>query len=188
MNTAGAPGFAGASIGGPRPSYVLRGRFALNSEKIHRPAEPVEPGAGAFLTNLGVRSDAPGRLVLDLGPAHLRSLGIAHGGVVATLLDSVMGWNASRSAPADHYVVTAQLNVNFIRPAWEGESLRAVSELRHHGRMTAVAQGEVRTAGGALVATGSATFVYVKHTDRTRANPDRLDPGPAAAPDTPPSP
>ncbi len=44
-----------------------------------------------------------------------------------------------------------------------------------------MAQGEVRTENGALVATGSATFLYVEHSAATRANPDRLDPGLAAA-------
>ncbi len=108
---------------------------------------------------------------------HLRSLGIAHGGFIATLLDSVMGRDAGKLAPHDHYVVTAQLNVNFIRPGWEGETLLASAQIRHRGRKTAVAQGEVKTKAGALVATGSATFLYVEHTDATRSNPDRLDPG-----------
>lgn len=144
------------------------------------PTEPSVPMAN-FLERLGVRSDPEGRLVIELGPAHLRSLGIAHGGFIATLLDSVMGRDLGRLAPADHYVVTAQLNVNFIRPGWQGETLLASAQIRHRGRKTAVAQGEVRTGSGALVATGSATFLFVEHTPATRANPDRLDPGLASA-------
>ncbi len=130
----------------------------------------------SFLEHLGVRIDDAGRLVLPIRPPHLRTLGIAHGGVIATLLDSVMGMMANRESPADHYVVTAQLNVNFIRPAFEGETLLASSEVRHSGRKTAVAQGEIRTTDGALVATASGTFIFVEHTERTRANPDRLEP------------
>jgi uncharacterized protein (TIGR00369 family) len=132
----------------------------------------------SFLERLGVRGNDSGNLILELKPGHLRTLGIAHGGVIATLLDSVMGMTANRSSPPDHYVVTAQLNVHFIRPAFEGETLIASSEVRHSGRKTAVAQGEIRTSKGALVATGSATFVFVEHTDRTRVNPDRLEPVP----------
>ncbi len=129
----------------------------------------------SFLERLGVRADDAGRLLLEVRAGHLRTLGIAHGGVIATLLDSVMGLNANRSSPPDHYVVTAQLNVHFIRPAFEGETLVASSQVRHAGRKTAVAQGELVTTEGALVATSSATFVYVPHTERTRANPDRLE-------------
>ena len=129
-----------------------------------------------FLERLGVRQDEAGRLFLEVRAGHLRSLGIAHGGVIATLLDSVMGMTSHRSSPPDHYVVTAQLNVNFIRPAFEGETLIASCQVRHSGRMTAVAQGELSTSEGALVATSSGTFVFVPHTARTRANPDRIEP------------
>jgi uncharacterized protein (TIGR00369 family) len=130
----------------------------------------------SFLERLGVSVDNSGHLVLVVKAGHLRTLGIAHGGVIATLLDSVMGMTANQSSPRDHYVVTAQLNVHFIRPSFEGETLIASSEVRHSGRKTAVAQGEILTSDGALVATASATFVYVEHTERTRANPDRLEP------------
>jgi uncharacterized protein (TIGR00369 family) len=139
----------------------------------HDPSHPL-----MFHERLGIRLDDEGRLVLEVGDGHLRSLGIVHGGVVATLLDSVMGMSAGRSAPADHYVVTAQLNVHFIRPGWNGETLIATSKVRHSGRKTAVAEGEIKSSSGALVATGSATFVYVAHTDRTRANPEPLGPTP----------
>jgi uncharacterized protein (TIGR00369 family) len=132
----------------------------------------------SFLERLGVRVDEAGRLLLEVRAGHLRTLGIAHGGVIATLLDSVMGMVANRSSPPDHYLVTAQLNVHFIRPALEGEALVASSEVRHAGRKTAIAQGEIHTATGDLVATASATFVYVPHTERTRANPDRIAPTP----------
>jgi len=130
-----------------------------------------------FLQRLGVEADDSGRLVLEVSAGHLRSLGIAHGGVIATLLDSVMGMAAARSAPADHFLVTAQINVHFIRPAREGETLFASGEVRHPGRKTAVVQGEIRTRSGALVATASATFVYLRETGATRGRSD-LPPGP----------
>ncbi len=129
----------------------------------------------SFLERLGARVDETGRLHLEVRAGHLRTLGIAHGGVIATLLDSVMGLTASWSSPADHYLVTAQLNVHFLRPAFDGETLIASSQVRHAGKKTAMAQAELHTSGGALVATGSATFVYVPHTERTRANPERLE-------------
>lgn len=135
-----------------------------------------------FLERLGVRLDDGGRLVLDVAAGHLRSLGIAHGGVIATLLDSVMGMVSARSAPPDHYLVTAQINVHFLRPAREGETLLASAEVRHAGRKTAVAHGEVRTSADHLIATASATFVYVPHTDPTRGRAEPTGPPPATPP------
>lgn len=92
---------------------------------------------------------------------HLRTLGILHGGVTATLLDTCMGYAAVTVAPEDHYVVTVQLNVNFVRPAWQSERLIARGEIKHSGRQTAVTSGEIRTVEGTLVGSGTATFLYL---------------------------
>src|SRR4051812_10367217 len=122
-----------------------------------------------FLEHLGVRllefATGRGRLEVVVRPEHLRDVGILHGGMSATLLDSVMGMSAASVAPAGHYVVTVQLNMNFIRPAWEGEHLVAAGEVTHSGRQTAVARAEIRTAGGILSSSGSATFLFVPHKD-----------------------
>jgi acyl-CoA thioesterase len=93
--------------------------------------------------------------------SHLRTMGIAHGGLVATILDSALGCACWTLAPADHHVVTVQLNINFIRPAWLGETLITKGDVRHAGQMTAVARGEARTADGALVGAASGTFMYL---------------------------
>ena len=92
---------------------------------------------------------------------HLRTLGIMHGGVTATLLDTALGFAAVSVAPDDHYVVTVQLNINFIRPAWESERLLAAGEIRHSGQRTAVARGDIHTADGTLMASGTATFLFL---------------------------
>jgi uncharacterized protein (TIGR00369 family) len=140
-----------------------------------------ESQRGSLLELLGIRLQqlgaGRGRLEMAVAARHLRTLGILHGGVTATLLDTAMGMASGTTAPPDHYVVTIQLNVNFIRPAWEGELLTATGEVLHAGRQTAVARGELRTADGVLVATGSGTFLYLAHTDRTRDRIERLDDG-----------
>ena len=92
---------------------------------------------------------------------HLRTLGILHGGVTTTLLDTAMGMAVGTLTPPGHFVVTVQLNANFIRPAWDGETLVATGHVRHGGQQTAVASGEIHTADNILVATGSGTFMFV---------------------------
>ena len=98
---------------------------------------------------------------LVVAEQHLRTHGILHGGVVATLLDTAMGRAVSTVCREDQSCVTAQLNVNFIRPAWSGETLTITGEVQHSGRQTSVARGEIRTAAGVLVATGTGTFLFV---------------------------
>lgn len=161
------------------PYNVARPRVTLRSararyKKVDPPLSPQENAfAGeapiAFLQLLEARlteaAEGRGRIELTVGPKHLRNLGIMHGGVLATLLDSVMGMAAGTLAPEGHFVVTVQLNINFVRPAWQGETLVATGEVCHRGKQTAVARGEVRTGSGVLVGIGSATFLYVFHTD-----------------------
>lgn len=131
-----------------------------------------------FLETLKIRiieiGKGSAKLRLDVEERHLRNLGIMHGGVLCSLLDSVMGIAAHTMVPDDHFTVTVQLNVNFIRPAWEGETLEAFGEIQHRGKQTAVARAEVKTASGSLVGAGSATFMYIKHSDRTREKVERM--------------
>ena len=98
---------------------------------------------------------------VTIDESHLRTMGIAHGGLLATVLDSCLGCASWTLAPPDSHVVTVQLNINYIRPAWLGEKLTAHAEVRHAGQMTAVSRGEIRTAEGALVAAASGTFMYL---------------------------
>lgn len=131
-----------------------------------------DPRRGPLLDLLEMRSEVvePGRsrIAYEVGAQHLRSRGIAHGGVIATLMDTALGLAASSKAPENLDVVTAQISVNFIRPAWSGERLVATAEVRHAGRKTAVVTGEIHTEGGSLVATGSATLVFVPAPDFRR--------------------
>jgi len=110
--------------------------------------EPVEWGGG--------RSE----LALVVDERHLRNMPILHGGVLATLLDSALGIAASTVSPPNRLAVTAQLNVNFIRPAFPGERLVATGEVQHTGRQSVVATGEVRCDSGQLVATATGTFLF----------------------------
>lgn len=104
-----------------------------------------------------------GRCVYEMTVAerHLRTRGLLHGGVTASLMDTAMGYAAGTTAPEGHYVVTVQLNLNYVRPGWEGERLLAAGEVQHAGRKTAVVRGEIRTETGELVALATGTFMYV---------------------------
>lgn len=159
----------------------------MNTESTNSAAATAGRGApvqrSPLLDVLHIRpvamGDGQARVEVTIGQEHLRHRGILHGGIMATLLDSAMGWAASGRAPGNHDVVTVQLNVHFIRPGWVGETLVALGEVVHSGRRTAVARGEVRTAAGILAATGSATFMFVDATQLTQM-PGGLPPTPSS--------
>lgn len=122
-----------------------------------------------FLQAMNIRlkdvTDGRTAFEMEIEERHLRTRGILHGGVAAALLDSAMGFAAHTTAPDKHHVVTVQLNVNYIRPAWRGEKLVASGEVVHSGAQTAVSRGEIRTSENVLVASGSGTFMYLPHPD-----------------------
>jgi uncharacterized protein (TIGR00369 family) len=124
-----------------------------------------ESAGSSFLERLKIRpidvekGNATFEVTVD--ETHLRSMGIVHGGVVATLLDSTLGCACWTLAPPNHHLVTVQLNINYIRPGWLGERLVCHCEVRHAGQMTAVSRGEVRTSEGVLVAAASGTFMFL---------------------------
>ena len=130
-------------------------------------AMPEDVALGGFWELLGIeplppgRPGGPGRVGLQLGSRHLRTLGMMHGGVAASMLDSFLGRAAFETSPPGHHVVTIQLNVHFIRPARLGDRLIADGSIEHSGRRTAVVRGEIRTEAGALIAAGSGTFMHL---------------------------
>jgi uncharacterized protein (TIGR00369 family) len=98
---------------------------------------------------------------LAVAEKHLRSLGIMHGGVACTLLDTAMGTACAAVAPEGYFAVTAQLNINFTRPAWPEEVLTIKGTRLHLGKSTVVCRGEILTAKGELIACSSGTFLYI---------------------------
>lgn len=94
------------------------------------------------------------RLRVALGPEHGNNLGIAHGGLICTLLDVAMG-TAARSKVA-RPVMTLDMQVSFISPGrgvllGEGRVVRA-------GRSVVFCEAEVRDEAGELVAKASGLF------------------------------
>ena len=110
-------------------------------------------------------------------------IGLVHGGLVCTLLDSVLGCavqttlgvglgytsleiceRAQRSEPRGSVAANAAAErseacqVSYLRPVRAGEGdLTAVGRVSRRGRRVSFADGEVRDSQGRLVATGSST-------------------------------
>jgi len=101
---------------------------------------------------------------LDVRPEMRNSWGVAHGGVLMTLLDVVMA-HAARSVrdDTDHSapgIVTIEMKTSFMRPATG--RLMATGRLLHGTRSMAFCDGDVRDESGALCAHASATFKFLR--------------------------
>ncbi|HLO26335.1 MAG TPA: PaaI family thioesterase [Geobacteraceae bacterium] len=95
---------------------------------------------------------------------HGNYFGGAHGGLIATLVDTVCFFPRPL-LPSGRLVTTTNLNVSFVRPARMGDHLTARSELLHMGRRTASLAVRVVDGEGRIVAHGSATLMVLSDPD-----------------------
>jgi uncharacterized protein (TIGR00369 family) len=86
---------------------------------------------------------------------------IVHGGSVATLADEALASVAFTAAEEGETTVTADLKVDFLRPALPGR-LIARATLRHRTRRLAFCETTVEQEGGQIVAEARAVIAYVK--------------------------
>lgn len=102
---------------------------------------------------------APAHAIMQVtvGPKHLNYFGGAHGGLIATLADTVCFFPAPL-LPAGRVVTTSNLNIHYLRPADLGDRLRARADLLHLGRRTVSLRINVENQRGQLIAHGSATL------------------------------
>ena len=97
-------------------------------------------------------------LRLALADHHLNPGGIAHGGVAAALLDSVIGLALRTTLAQDASHATITLSVAYLRPVSTG-SILARGRAVHSGRRVEYGEGELLDDAGRLVARGNASFV-----------------------------
>ena len=86
---------------------------------------------------------------------------IVHGGAIATLADEALATVAFTVADEGQTTVTADLKVDFLRPATPGR-LIARATVRHRTKRLAFTEATVEQADGQVVAEARAVIAYVK--------------------------
>lgn len=90
-------------------------------------------------------------LRLIMRPEHTNNLGIAHGGIICTLLDVAMGTAARLTAGSP--VVTLDMQTRFLSPG--RGTLEAVGRVTRGGRSILFCEAEIRDAEGVPVASAT---------------------------------
>jgi uncharacterized protein (TIGR00369 family) len=124
-------------------------------------AGEIPPAPIAMLLGFELDEVAEGRAVFAVTPReyHYNPIGVVHGGLAATLLDSAMGCAVHTTLPAGTAYTTLEVKVNFAR-AVTGDTGRIVCEgtVIHRGRTIATAEGRLTAADtGKLLAHGTTT-------------------------------
>jgi uncharacterized protein (TIGR00369 family) len=113
----------------------------------------------AALLGMEVVEAEEGRALFALTPGehHYNPIGVVHGGIAATILDSAMGCAVHTTLPAGWAYGTLDLSARFVR-ALTSETGRILCEgvVVHRGRSTATTEGRVwAEESGKLLAHGT---------------------------------
>lgn len=124
------------------------------------------PPPFAALMGMTLISAEPGVAVFAAEPGEYlyNPLGVVHGALAMTLLDSAMGCAVHTTLPAGVGYTTVETKVNFVRPI-SATTGRIVCEGKvvHHGETIATAEGRVvAEAGGNLLAHGTTTCLILR--------------------------
>lgn len=124
-----------------------------------------EPSGMARLMNMRLVEVEEGHAVFAVEPdeRHYNGLGIAHGGLAATLLDSALGCAINTMMPAGRVFTTLEMKLNYVRPMRrETGEVRCEAVVLHVGGRVATAEGRIIDASGKLYAHGTATCMLFK--------------------------
>lgn len=116
------------------------------------------PPPMAQLVGIRVISVDEGEVRIRCTPeeAFYNPVGVVHGGLLCTLLDTAMGLALRTLLPAGVGFTTIEIKVNFLKSVVAGEGdLEILGRVTKSGRRVAFAEGEAHDAGGSLV--GNAT-------------------------------
>jgi uncharacterized protein (TIGR00369 family) len=106
-----------------------------------------------------------GRAVFEVQPAefHYNPIGMVHGGLAATVLDSALGCAVQSTLLAGSGYTTLELKVNMTRAISDRTGLlRCEGRVIHAGRTTAVADAQLRDAEGKLYAHATTTCLIMR--------------------------
>ena len=119
---------------------------------------PPPPIASLFGFELAEISE--GKAVFEVVPddSHYNPIGVVHGGLALTLLDSAAGCAVQSTLPAGLGYTSLETKVNFLRAITSDTGrLRAHGWVTKPGKRAAFAEADLRDADGAVYATASST-------------------------------
>ena len=105
-----------------------------------------------------------GEAAFELTPAeqHYNPIGVVHGGVAFTMLDSAMGCSVQSMLPPGKGYTTLEIKANLVRAITLKTGLiRASAKIVHMGKQTATAESRLEDAQGKLYAHGTTTCIVL---------------------------
>jgi uncharacterized protein (TIGR00369 family) len=125
------------------------------------PGPPIAELLGFELVEVG---HGRATFAVEPGERHYNPIGVVHGGIAATLLDSAMGCAVQTTLEAGVGYTTLDLNVTFLRPMTvDTGKVLCEAAVVHTGSRVATAEGRVFSSRtGKLMATGTCSCVILR--------------------------
>jgi len=99
----------------------------------------------------------------DPGEFHYNPLGLVHGGLACTMLDSALGCAGHTTLPAGVGYTSIDLDVSYLRPILAASGrLRARGRVVKGGRRVIFTQGELTDAAGQVLATATSSLLVLR--------------------------
>lgn len=96
------------------------------------------------------------------GEQHYNPIGVVHGGLAMTLLDSAMGCAVQTQMPAGGGYTTLEAKTNLVRAITSDTGkLRAIGKVVHVGKRIATAEARLEDAAGKLYAHATTTCIVL---------------------------
>lgn len=96
-------------------------------------------------------------LTMTVKKKHLNTINSVHGGILCDLSDAAMGYAFTSLLAKDQIGVTVEFKINFLRPVFVSEILKATAEVLSHGTTLYYMECAVCNRMGRLVAKAAGT-------------------------------
>lgn len=132
-------------------------------QKVMRGELPPTPMADLIEFRLVEVSEGYAVFTIEPHERYYNGLGIVHGGLAATLLDSAMGCAINTMSSAGRVFTTLEMNINYVRPLKrETGEVRCEASVVHVGGHIATAKGQIVDRAGKLYAHGTTTCMLFR--------------------------
>ena len=125
--------------------------------------EKSEPKLSGLAKSMGIKllnfNNGKCSVSVKVSAKHLNAGGVAHGGLHATMLDTSLGGALVSSININQWCATAQLDISYIDPAYEGDNLIAKGKVLRKGKSLAHCEGILSNSDGKIIATAKGTWI-----------------------------
>ena len=123
------------------------------------PPPPIAQTLGFTLARI---ADGEAWFTCEPDESHYNPIGMVHGGLVCTLLDSALGCAVHTQLPAGVGYTSIEIKVSYLRAVTPASGrLTAHAQVTKPGRRVAFVDGDVRDASGGIVATASGSCLIM---------------------------